>query len=878
MLSEATARLVEHAAVLEHPTMVTIKHVSTPIPARRLIAMATREATSLRREATLVGRDYEMRALTELLENSAHGRGCMVGISGMAGIGKSRICREVARVAQCQGIHVFSTFCESHTSQFAFTAVARLLRDRLRIVESDAAAARLAVRAQLPAAEPDDVLLLDDLLGIQDPSLQSLEISADARRRRLAALTKTLALERDTPAVFLVEDAHWIDEASEDLLAELLTVVPQTRTMVLITYRPEYDGALTKSPGFRGFGLGPLDSTQTSAMTAELIGLDPSLTELAARITDSSAGNPFYVQEIVREYAERQVLVGDRGAYRRQRDVADVSVPPTLQATIGARIDRLSTSAKRALNAAAVIGTRFDAELLVTVLGGTGVSVHTALPELVRSELIDQVVFTPKSEYAFRHQLVQAVAYESQLQPARAEVHRRLAGAVARQNDSATDEHAALVAAHLEAAGDVRDAFGWHMRAGAWFTNRDINAARASWQRAQRLADRLPADEPDRTQMRVGPRALLCGSAWRAGGSVSEDDFDELRDLCLDADAKVPLAMGMAGMLMDSNTHGRVSAAAERASEYVELIESIGDPMLTVGLLYPAIYAKHEVGQIEDVMRLTQTVIDLAGGDPTMGNLLTGSPLAFATAMHGSAKCALGHGDWKDDFDQAMALARVDETTWVSIVMFKYVMGITHGALLADRFSLEETREAVETAKRSREDFALHMAHLAHGLVLVSEGTERASGFEMLAEVRAAAIGEHFIMTTVPVIDLKTVEEKARTGHLDEAIKASERMITEQLEAGVMLYLGVTTAILVQALLRRNGPDDLDSAQAAFDRLASTPTEPGFVLYELPLRRMRSLLAQARGDDQGSQTFGRAYLELARELGFEGHLAIARTT
>ena len=878
MLSEATARLIEHAAVLEPPTMVTIKHAPAPVPAHRLIAMATPGRASARREATLVGRDAQMRSFSDFLKRSLDGRGCIVGVSGPAGIGKSRICREVASVAQHQGAAVFSTYCESHTSQFAFTAVARLVRDRLQIAELDAAAARIAVRAQLGTAEPEDLLLLDDLVGIRDPAVQSQEMSADARRRRLTDLAKSLALERDRPAMYIIEDCHWIDEASESMLAEVMAVIPQTRSMVLITYRPEYEGALTKSPEFQSYYLTPLDRAQASELTAELIGLDPSLTELAARITDSSAGNPFYVQEIVREYAERQVLVGDRGAYRRQREVVDVSVPPTLQATIGARIDRLTSPAKRLLNAAAVIGTRFDTELLATVLNESVVFVHTALPELVHSELIDQVVFTPRNEYVFRHQLVQAVAYESQLQPVRAQVHRRLAAAVERRNESGTDEHAAVVAAHLEAAGDLREAFGWHMRAGAWFTNRDIDAARASWQRAQRLADQLPADELGRVQMRVAPRALLCGSAWRAGGSVTDDDIAELRDLCVDPGTRVPLALGLAGMLMKLNTHGHIADASQQSAEYVELIESIGEPTLSVGLLYPAIYAKHEAGHMNEVLRLTQIVIDLADGDPTMGNLLTGSPLAFATTMRGLAKCALGHGDWKNDFDLALTLAEVDETTWVSIVMFKYLSGISQGALIADRFALDETRKSFEIAKRCSEDFALHTAQVGYGLVLVSaEDADTTMGFELLAEGRAAALSGRFIMTTVPAIDLKTVEVKARTGQLDEAIYSSERMIAEQLEAGVMLYLGPTTGMLVESLLRRRGPDDLDSAHAAFDRLASIPTEVGFVLYELPLRRMRAMLAQARGDEQGYRTFARAYLELAQSVGFDGQLAIART-
>jgi adenylate cyclase len=876
MLSEATARLVEHVTVLDQPVMVTIKGATAPVPARRLQAMAADRRMVGRRESTLVGRDREMEAIAGLLNETIDGKGCVVGVTGPAGIGKSRLCRELVKTAHGSGVETFSTFCESHASQIAFHVVARLLRDVMRVDQLDHQAARAALRTQLTAADPEDLLLLDDLLGITDPTIASPNISADARRRRLAELVKTAALARDTPAVYIIEDAHWIDEASESMLADLATGVPRTRPMVVVTYRPDYDGALSRVDGSRYFNLAPLDDSATWAMTAELVGSDPSVSKIAADIIDRSAGNPFYVQEIVREFAERRVIVGDRGAYRRQQEIVDVSVPPTLQATIGARIDRLTAPAKRTLNAAAVIGSRFDTDLLAALLGEADDAGQAALAELVHSELIDQVMFTPRAKYAFRHALVQAVAYESQLKTTRAQLHRRLAAVLKRSNGAATDENAALVAAHLEAAGDLREAFGWHMRAGSWFTNRDINAARTSWQRARQVADQLPADEPDRSLMRVAPRALLCGSTWRAGGSLADTGFDELRSLCTGSETQVPLAIGMAGLLSGLTVHARVREASRLAPEYIGLIDSIGEPALTVGLLYPAIHTKYEAGEMRQALHLAQRVIDLAQGDPTKGNLLTGSPLAFATAMRASARCALGQQDWRSDFDEAIAVSRVDPTTYVSIVMFKYILGIHAGALLPDGAAQAETTQALQIAQRCSEDFALHMAELVRGIVLVTaDDTDRASGFDLLAEARSAALGDRFALTFVPLIDLQTAAEKARTEDFGGAIDLARHVIAELFESGAALYLGAATSLLVESLLRRGRNTDVEEAQAAVNTLAAISTDPGFVLYELPLQRMRALLARARGDDGSYRTRTDRYLATAQTLKFEGHLAAA---
>ncbi len=149
------------------------------------------------------------------------------------------------------------------------------------------------------------------------------------------------------------------------MFADFLTVIPQTPSMVLITYRPEYGGALTRIHGAQTIALAPLSDSESSALLDELLGRDPSVAAVRALIADRAAGNPFFAQEIVREFAERGVLDGDRGAYACRADLVEVSVPATLQVTIAAPIDRLDPKAKRTLSAAAVIGSRFGIELQV---------------------------------------------------------------------------------------------------------------------------------------------------------------------------------------------------------------------------------------------------------------------------------------------------------------------------------------------------------------------------------------------------------------------------------------------------------------------------------------------------------------------------------
>ena len=263
----------------------------------------------------LIGRQWEMSAVAGLLKRAIDGHGAVVGVVGSAGIGKSRLVREVSAMADAHDVDVFTAFCESHTSQIPFHAVTRLLRAVTGVESLDPPAARAQIRAQAPDAAPEDLLLYDDLLGIADPDVELPKIDPDARRRRLTMLVNAASLARRAPAVFVIEDTHWIDEVSESLLADFFTVMLQTRSLVLVTYRPEYQGALTRVAGAQTVALAPLSDSETAGLVSELLGPDPSNGALSQRIAKRAAGNPFFAEEIVRELAGRGVLRGEPGAY-----------------------------------------------------------------------------------------------------------------------------------------------------------------------------------------------------------------------------------------------------------------------------------------------------------------------------------------------------------------------------------------------------------------------------------------------------------------------------------------------------------------------------------------------------------------------------------
>jgi class 3 adenylate cyclase len=874
MLSASTARLVDGAATLSEPEIVRIKGANEPVTAYRLLGIGDRHRATGRAESNLIGRRWEMSAVEGLLDRAVDGHGAVVGVLGSPGIGKSRLLREVSAMGSRRGVEVFTTFCESHTSQVPFHAVAQLLRAITGIKGLDPQAARARIRAQFSDAEPEDLLFFDDLLGVADPEVELPKIDPDARRRRLTALVNAASLARERPRVYVVEDAHWIDEVSESMLADFFMMIPQTPSLVLVTYRPEYLGALARAADAHTVALAPLSDSETAALVSGLLGPDTSVGELGQKIAERAAGNPFFAEEIVRDLAERGVLQGQAGAYLSTADVSEATVPATLQATIAARIDRLDPKAKRTLCAAAVIGSRFSFELLETL------GIEPIPEDLVVAELIDQVRFTRGPEYVFHHPLIRAVAYESQLKSDRAELHRRVAAAIESRDPAAADENAALIAEHLEATGDLHAAYGWHMRAASWATNRDTIAARQSWERATRIADALPADDPNRAALCIAPRTMLCATAFRVAMRVDGDRFEELRELCAAADDKASLAIAMAGLVMDHVFQGRVREASQLASEAMALMESVGDPTLALRLSMPVAYVKVQSAEMCDVLRWSQKAIDLADGDPSKGRFIFGSPLAFTLATRGIARYCLGSPGWHDDLRHSLAMARsVGLMSWALVVEAVYWGVLPSGVLRPKDSAMREIEDALRIAERSGDDVALALARLAQGLALVHRPTaaERDRGQTLLTELSEAFLRRGYLLSELPLVNLYLARERARRGDRDEAIPLMRAAADHLFREGHLLCWGIpATGVLVETLLDRGTDVDVAEAEAAIERLASAPADEGLVLRDIWLLRLRALLARAHGDDTAYRDFRDRYCDMAKTLGFEGHIDWAK--
>jgi predicted ATPase/class 3 adenylate cyclase len=642
-LTEATAELARGFFELSDLGEFEIKGASRPVRVFELAGVGSaRSRLDLSRErgfTRFVGRDEEMTVLAEALERAKAGEGAAVGIVAEPGIGKSRLCHEFAERARAEGIEVFECQAQSHGREIPFMPVLQMLRSYFGIADGDPeriVREKIAGRALLLDPDlADDLPLLFDFLGVPDPDHPLPQLSAEARHRALRGVVCKLirAPRRRNPIVTIVEDLHWIDEASEVLLGELVGSVEGTLTLAIVNFRPEYEPAWTGPPDYHPLSLEPLGQASTEELLRDLAGGDPSLDGLGDLIHERTTGNPFFIEEIVRELAESGYLEGERGAYRLVRPVEDAGVPATVQTVLAARIDRLGPEAKRLLQAASVAGKEIGERSLALVAGfDDGAEGEAALRELIAAGFLYELELYPERVLAFRHPLTREVAYGTQLAEQRAATHAAVARAMIELNPDRQEELAALIANHLEAGGETLEAARWAARAAHWAGNSRPNDALRLWRSVTELVAKLdPSPETD--ALALSSRLLQLDYAWRLG--MERDEVMRLEAEAEEIATRIGDLRSLALLrILASARPGLEQATGDWIAEVEEanrLADESGDDYLRVAIRTAGAYAYLCAADFETFDRTADEILELAGDDHAAGaGIIVGCPFAWA--------------------------------------------------------------------------------------------------------------------------------------------------------------------------------------------------------------------------------------------------------
>ena len=503
-LTEHTARLVDGWFGLDDLGPKTVKGVRQPLGVyvlgRPLPSPPIVRGAATLGASRLVGRERELVALEDALAEAIEGRFQVVGVVGEAGMGKSRLCEEFIRSATARGITVRRTTGVSHGRGVPLLPILSLQRDYFSITDTDTAQdARDKVAARLLALDPalDQILpLIFDFLEVPDPDRPAPVLAPEVRIRRILDAFHRITTRRSEREVLvvLVEDLHWFDPQSDAFLERLIESFPGSRTLVVANFRPDYSARWTRHSYYRQLPLAPLRDEAVGDLLGGLVGVDPSLEPLHGFVLERTVGNPFFVEEVVRALVEDGTLHGAPGNYQLTRPLAQVRVPPTIQATLAARIDRLSAEHKAVLQAAAVIGRAFAVPVLAGVTGVTDDVLDEAVRVLCGAELLQETAGQAVAEYRFWHPLTQEVAYDSLLAGRRAQLHTAVAETLAKDEQRA-GERAGVIAWHWERAGRPVEAARWNFEAGKWALRSDLGEAQRRWRAAIDLLEGVPETE-----------------------------------------------------------------------------------------------------------------------------------------------------------------------------------------------------------------------------------------------------------------------------------------------------------------------------------------------------------------------------------------------
>lgn len=831
LLSAATARLVDGFFDCESLGQQRLKGISQPLEVYRLVGASgvqgRFELAVQRGLVPFVGRQRELALMLERLELAAIGRGQVVQVVGEAGIGKSRLVYELRqraaatwRVCRCSPYHTTS----------ALYPIVELGRELFRLASEDPpddVLARLERRlGSLGFALETALPLLADLLSLPVPAgYPRLELGPKRKKvetfELLIALLVRLAHERTV--VLCVEDLHWIDPSSLELVELLVARASAARLFVLLTTRPSFVAPWAPPPHQTVLDFDRLSEAEARAMIAHVAGGEALPGTIVRQLVRQADGVPLFVEELT-----RAVIESDPGA--------ETAIPSTLRDSLTARLDRLGP-AKGLAQLGAVIGREFSFPMLSAVAGLGEIELCDQLARLLDAELCYQRGTPPQSSYVFKHALIRDAAYESLLRSQRALYHRQIADAIVERFPAVSDAEPELLARHLTLAGlDERAAGAW-LRAGQMAYERGANQE-ALDHLGQGLAalERLPAD-PARSRRELALRSL-CGLVHIAThGHASpqvESAFGRALELCTELGESASPFWLKRGLWTFYLTRGKFDRAYEIAQGLLGHPQTRDDLAARLEASYAAGATLFGSGRLGRAREYLERALEM---EPEVQD-------------HGHRHLASG-------VDPGV-------TTLSALALVLWLQGFPERALVSSRRAYELARSIPHAFS---ECFSLNYAVWLHLLRRDAAQADRASELELaIATDSGYVLFERAARVQGTGAAVLEFGREATLADAEEGLAWRERFL--QLLAGVQatglrLFVPLILAVAVDAFVRRRLRDVAGSLlEEAFSVLGLT----GERAWEAELHRLRGELERDREPQAAADAFGEA-LAVARRQG-----------
>ena len=476
VLSDETRKLVGAAFELQSLGKLDLKGIALPVGAWRITgesrAASRFEAQHSQGLTGFVGRDSEVSMLLERWAMARDGEGQVVLLSGEAGIGKSRIMQTLRERLHAEPNTTVLLQGSPYFANSALYPVAQALERMAGVVAADSSDLRIAkleqgLGRQCVVLEPESFGQVLRVLGLPDGGrVAAGQTPQQGKALTLSALIELLlGLAKTKPVLFLIEDAHWIDPTTEELLTLALDRLREASVLIMVTCRPEYVPSWGNPSHLTKLTLNRLGHKQCAALIQAVTGGKSVPAEVLAEIVRKTDGIPLFVEELTKTVVESGLLHETAAGYELKGPLPALAIPSSLKDSLMARLDRLAP-AKEVAQLGAAIGREFSHRLLVAIMSAAADGLNEALDELVRAELVFRRGAAPDAIYTFKHALVRDTAYNSMVRSQRVLCHRQIAAAIEQTEPETAAAHPELLAHHHQEAGEARRAWPLWVRAG----------------------------------------------------------------------------------------------------------------------------------------------------------------------------------------------------------------------------------------------------------------------------------------------------------------------------------------------------------------------------------------------------------------------------
>ena len=861
-ISEHTRRLVEGYFALKPRGPTRVKGLSEPINVYEVTGLGplrTRLQRSAGRGLTkFVGRRREIEAMQTAAEQARAGRGQVVAAIAEAGTGKSRLFFEFKAIAQ-SGWMVLETFSISHGKASAYLPVIELLLGYFRITSNDDLRTRREkVNGKVLTLDRslEDVLpYLFSLLGIVEGEDPLGQMDGQVKKRRTLETIKRILLREsmNQPLIVIFEDLHWIDEETQAFLDLLADSIGTAKFLLLVNYRPEYTHSWNSKTYYTQLRLDPLGRESAEEMLSSLLGDDPDLAALKRVIVEKTEGNPFFMEETVQVLIDEGALTRN-GVVKLTKPVAELKIPPTVQAILAARIDRLPANSKDLLQNLAVIGREFTVSLIRAVVGKPDDELNRILSELQLAEFIYEQPAIGDSEYTFKHALTQEVSYNSVLLERRRQLHERIGAALEQLYANSIEDHLEALAHHYGRSGNVTKALEFYDRAGRQALQRSAyGEAMRSFTSALELLQRMP-QSPARDQREfalqtnLGP-VLMAMKGWAA--PETERVYLRAHELAKSSGTPEQRFASFVGRFASAYVGGSLSVARERLEETLHFIREHPEPAFVLETCHHQWSATLSGGELDAAQRHIEAGLALYDAELRSVRL----PLYSA---HHPAVCGHGWGAmvfWLRGFpdaarresQQAVVLARELEDE----LSFTWALGTKAQVYQLTR----EVQAALETAEaaiaKSEEigfPYILLHSRIAKGWALAELGRAEEAVGQIQEAIAALTAARAEVWLTWGLVSL--VAAYGRAGRVDEGLKAAAEALNLVRQNGERFYEAEVHRLRGELLLRQSD-SNREAARDCFELAIQIAQTQGAKSLELRAKTSlaRLLASQGRRDD-----------------------------